>query len=337
MRRGLHNLRLRRGFLRDGFHGIDEQVAFFHGLRFRRLDHQGSRHNQRKRRGIRMKAIVDQAFCDVHGAHAVFLLNGVAKHHFVHRGQRIRQFVGALKLLSNVIRVQHGVFRGLPHSRAVCQNVRQRANQNAEIAGERFHSADGIRTHRFQRQTPALLFHQDGHRTERLENFLHRHRTCARTSAAVRGRKGFVQVQVHHVNAQIARPRHAGQRVHVRAVHIQQGALAVQDLRDFRNALLKNSQCRGIGDHQSRDVSSHLVAELFDVDLSVRLRLDVFDFVSGDDRRRRIGPVRGIRNQYFLAWIPLLLQISAYQQQAGHFAMRPGCRLQRDGVHTGDF
>src|SRR5207253_8489309 len=43
-------------------------------------------------------------------------------------------------------------------------------------------------------------------------------------------------------NAQIARPRHAGQRVHVRAVHIQQGALAVQDLRDFRDADRKSTR-----------------------------------------------------------------------------------------------
>jgi len=46
--------------------------------------------------------------------------------------------------------------------------------------------------------------------------------------------------------------------------------------------------------------------------------------------------VGGIGNQYFLARIPLLLQVGANQQQAGHFAMRPRCGLQRDGIHAGD-
>src|SRR5947207_14140513 len=49
VRRGLHNFRLRRGFLRDGFHGIDKEVTFFLGLRFRRLAHHPSRRTQRKR------------------------------------------------------------------------------------------------------------------------------------------------------------------------------------------------------------------------------------------------------------------------------------------------
>src|SRR5205823_14431545 len=59
VRRGLHNFRLRRGFLRDGLHGIDEEVTFFLGLRFRRLDHDRARHLQRRRRGLRMIAVVD--------------------------------------------------------------------------------------------------------------------------------------------------------------------------------------------------------------------------------------------------------------------------------------
>src|SRR5258705_514823 len=108
------------------------------------------RHNQRKRRGVGMKAVVDQPLRNVHGAHAVFLLKRVAEHHFVHRGQGIRKFVRAFQMLTNVIRVQHRVFRGLPHSRAVGEDVGQRANQHAEIPRERLHPADRIRPHRLK-------------------------------------------------------------------------------------------------------------------------------------------------------------------------------------------
>src|SRR5258707_15131226 len=61
VRRVLHNFRLRGGFLGDGFHRIDEEVALFLGLGFRRLDHHRPRHNQRKRRGVRMKTVVDRS------------------------------------------------------------------------------------------------------------------------------------------------------------------------------------------------------------------------------------------------------------------------------------
>ena len=39
----------------------------------------------------------------------------------------------------------------------------------------------------------------------------------------------------------------------------------------------------------------------------------------------------------FLRGLPLLLEIGANQQKAGHFTLRAGGRLQRNGVHAGDF
>ncbi len=47
--------------------------------------------------------------------------------------------------------------------------------------------------------------------------------------------------------------------------------------------------------------------------------------------------MRGIGDQNFFTGISLLLQVRADQQQAGHFAMRSGGGLQRDGIHAGDF
>ena len=49
----------------------------------------------------------------------------------------------------------------------------------------------------------------------------------------MRRRERLVQVQVHHVDAEIAGRVDAHQRVHVRAVHVEQGALGVQDVRDL--------------------------------------------------------------------------------------------------------
>ena len=60
---------------------------------------------------------------------------------------------------------------------------------------------------------------------------LHGHRAAARTAAAVRRGERLVQIQVHHVHAEIAGPRDAHQRVHIGAIHVEQRALAMQDLR----------------------------------------------------------------------------------------------------------
>ncbi len=74
----------------------------------------------------------------------------------------------------------------------------------------------------------------------------------------MRRRKGFVQVQVHHVDAKIAGPHLADQRVHVGAVHIQQAALGMQNVGDLVNVLLENSERVGIGEHQRGDIFRHL-------------------------------------------------------------------------------
>ena len=44
----------------------------------------------------------------------------------------------------------------------------------------------------------------------------------------------------------------------------------------------------------------------------------------------------GIGNQNFFARIALGLQMGADEQNAGHFAVRAGRGLQRDGVESGD-
>ena len=204
-----------------------------------------------------MKAVVNQPLGDIHGIHAVLLLKRVAEDYFMHRGQRIRQVVNAFEVPANVIRIQHGVFRRLAHARPVRKNVRQRANQHAEIAAKRLHAANRVRPHWLERQPTALFFHEDGHGTKRLENLFHRHRTCTWSTTAVRGRKRLVQVQVHNVRPEIAWARDSRERVHVGAVQVEQRAFGVQDLRNLGEVLFVNTQRRGIGDHQGRDIFGH--------------------------------------------------------------------------------
>ena len=166
---------------------------------------------------------------------------------------------------------------------------------------------------------------------------LHRYRAGARTAAAVRRRERLVQVQVHHVDAEVAGARDADQRVHVGAVHVDQRAFGVQDFGDARDVFFEHAERVGIGDHQRGDIFVDGARERFDIHHAAIVGLDVLHRVAGHGGGGGIGAVRGIRNQKLLARIALRLKQRADQQDAGELAVRAGGGLQRDGVHAGDF
>ena len=59
----------------------------------------------------------------------------------------VRQVEDAFQLGADVVGVQHGVFGGLAQAvGAVGQDVRQRADEHAEVAVEHAHAAHGLRT-----------------------------------------------------------------------------------------------------------------------------------------------------------------------------------------------
>ena len=145
-----------------------------------------------------------------------------------------------------------------------------------------------------------------------------------------------MQVQVHHVHAEIARPRHAGERVHVGPVHVEQGAARVEQFGGLGDARFERSQRGRVCHHQRRDVVGHQFLQALDVQLPARIRANVFDFVSGDDGCCRIGSVRRIGDQNLLARIAAAGQQRANQQKARELALGSGCGLERDGVHARD-
>jgi hypothetical protein len=153
----------------------------------------------------------------------------------------------------------------------------------------------------------------------------------------MRSGERLVQIQVHHVHAEIAGTRDAHQRVHVGAIHVEQRALAMQDFGSLDDARFEDAQRVGVGDHQAGHIFRDGFFERGEIQQAVLVGADVLDHVTGDGRSGGVGAVRGIRNQDFLARIALLFEQGADEQDAGQFALRAGGGLQRDGVHAGDF
>ena len=113
--------------------------------------------------------------------------------------------------------------------------------------------------------------------------------------------KCFVQVQVHHVHAEIAGANLAHKRVHVGAVHVEQAAFGVHDVRDLVDLLLEDAQRIGIGKHERGHVLVHLRRQRGHVHHALGVRFQILYRVADHRSRGRICAVGGIRDQNFLA------------------------------------
>ena len=146
-----------------------------------------------------------------------------------------------------------------------------------------------------------------------------------------------MQVEVHHVHAEIAGARDAHQGVHVGAVHVEHGALLVQDFGHADDVVFEDAERVRVGDHERGDVVGHELFQGAEVDAAGLAGLDILHRVAGDGGGGRVGAVGGIRNQDLLARVAALFEQRADQQDAGELAVRAGRGLQRDRVHAADF
>ncbi len=142
---------------------------------------------------------------------------------------------------------------------------------------------------------------------------------------------------MHHVDAEIARPRDPHQGVHIGAVHVKLGALGVQDSGHFHDVLLEHPEGVRIGHHQRRHIFIDRAGQRLQIHHPPLIRANVLDRVAGHGGGRRIGAVRGIRNQHLLPRVAPRSQQRPYQQNPRQFPVRAGRGLQRDRVHPGDF
>src|SRR5580765_3523031 len=92
-----------------------------------------------------MKAVVDQPFGDVSGPDAVLRLQPVAKDNLMHRPGLVGQFVDAVELFTNVVRIQDSIFRRLPQTiRTIGEYVGKSTDEHAEVAVEGAHASDRL-------------------------------------------------------------------------------------------------------------------------------------------------------------------------------------------------
>src|SRR6185312_7573787 len=236
---------------------------------------------------------------------------------------------------ANVIRVEDGIFRRLTNAGSIGQRIGQRTQQHAKISAVRANAPYTLLTVRVQNKPPFFLYDYR-HRQNRLKFFFYEDRARTWTTAAMRRRKSFMQIQVHYIDAEISRTSDSGKSIHVRAVHIDECAALVADCRNFRDAIFEYAQRIRIGQHDRGDFFGNHAAKMVRVDLSALVRFDVLDFVARDDGGRGIRTVRGIGNQHTFARVTATFQAGANHQQARRFALSARGRLKSDRVHASD-
>ena len=142
---------------------------------------------------------------------------------------------------------------------------------------------------------------------------------------------------MHHVEAEIARPRNAGQRIHIGAVAVDQPAAIVDQAHDLADVLLEQAERIGIGHHDARNAAVAGGAHRIEIDVAARIRTQLHRVEARHRGRGRIGAVRRIRDQDARAMrLAAIAMIGAHHQKAGELAVRAGGRLQGDAHKAAD-
>src|SRR4051794_15839498 len=120
----------------------------------------------------------------------------------MHRRRVIRKIEVVFQSFAKVVRIQDGVQRRSPQAiSAMREDVRERPNQDAEVTVEGPHAPNRLRPIVIPGPAIGAGSTKSWSRQEWFENLLYGDRTCSGTSAPVWGREGFVQIQVHYVDA----------------------------------------------------------------------------------------------------------------------------------------
>ena len=163
----------------------------------------------------------------------------------------------------------------------------------------------------------------------------HAERTRARAAAAVRNCKRLVQVEMHEIEAHIARPCVAHQCIGIRAIVIAQAAGFVHRARYLVDVVFKESERIRIGHHHDGGVVAQHFLDFVDANAPALVALERDDFEAAHGRRRRIRAVRRVGNDNFVPLaLAATLEICFSNQQRCQLGMRARRRIERKSRHA---
>ena len=205
------------------------------------------------------------------------------------------------------------------------------AHEDPGVADEAAQPADGGRplTGPLQPEGAVVLAQHARRRQVRDQRLPHPDRARARTTPAVRRGERLVDVEVHHVEAGLARLEPAEDGVQVGAVHVGQRAHRVDRLEQLADARLEQAEGRGVRDHHGGRPGAEGRLERVDVDAAVRGRRDGDRPIAGHRRGRGVGPVARVGHEDL---VPIALAVGPVvlpdHEDAGQLALGAGRGLE---------
>ena len=303
---------------------IREGVERFLALGLGRLNHQRLGNDEREIDGRSVIAVIQETLADVHGADLTLASERLGTRHELMHAVIIAvgYFERAFRSAQQVVGIQHGDLAHLAQAigpeRA---NVEVATQQNADVAEERTNATD--------RLGPVVIevicvafFTTSGAGRYGIEHIADGDGTGSRTAGAVGSGEGLVDVVVHHVCAEVARPRDAEDGVHVGAVKVDEAALLVHELGDRRDLRIEQAQRIRIGDHEDGGAVVELRVEVVEVDETLRVALDADGVEPGDGCAGGIGAVGAVGDQDAFAFgFAAILEVSGRDEQSGQLSL----------------
>ena len=146
-----------------------------------------------------------------------------------------------------------------------------------------------------------------------------------------------MQVQVTDIETQFAELGAAEQRVHVRAVAINQAAAVVDDPADFQDVGVEQAQGAGQGNHHPGKVVAGNLPERGQIGVAVSVGWDRNHVEAGHCRGGGISAVGAVRDAHLgSAGVAAGQVIRAHHEHAAQFAVGAGEARQAGGGHAGN-
>ena len=308
-----------------------------------------------------MKAAVDERLGDVHGRDPMGALARVGEDDFVQWLGRVGQVKVAPQLFAQIVGVEHGASRDLAQAiRAQFGEVGVGAHADGEVAEEGAQAADAlgrveveaiadggigfqVGRERFDGGLvarprvdlvalacvlKAAFAHHARHRQKVAEGACHADGACAWATATMWRGKGFVQVDVHDIDAEVGGAHAAEEGVEIGAVAIEKGAFGVDKVGDVADAALEEAEGVGVGHHQGGHIAAMRVEGLghgVGGEQAVGVTLELDDLKASHGAGGRVRAVGAVRDEDFAPFFAAGLDGGADHEHAGKFAMS-ACR-----------
>ena len=110
----------------------------------------------------------------------------------------------------------------------------------------------------------------------------------------------------------------------------------MEDPRDLLDPLVEETERRGVREHEPGCPLVHLPAQVVEVEVPARVRLDPRQLVARHGHARGIRAVGGVRGHDRVALLAAIGEVGAHEQEPGQLALRARGRLQRHGREPRD-